>query len=298
MSSGGSFQALRTQEMRWNGLCATLALLLAISLESADAAPLTLVPRERPHAVFGGWERELEVIFRNSGAATVQANVRGRIYQASSATTAPVSEFDWKSIQVLPGQTIIEAAALRFPVVQAETRFLVRWVDGKNGLIGVTDVRVYPTNMLAQLRSLGDGLPVGVFDPSDQFKPLLRKVGVPYQDLLEDGTDQFEGKLAIFGPFPGAIRPRGSLGGDIRHLAKRGKAVVWLLPSIEAGPLRPSFEAVRFGEGNVVVAQQDLMLNVAEDPEAQMKLLRLAEYAMYPARLDMAIFKPETNPAP
>ncbi len=285
--------------MQRNGLSlALVAVVVTVFLADGQAARLAVVPRERPQFVFGGQERPLEVVFHNSGAQAVRADVRARLFQASSATAAPVYEVAWKSLQVLPGQTVIETAALSFPGVQAETRFLIRWIDGGDALLGVTDVRVFPTNLLTKLRALGGESPVGVFDPADQLRPLLRKAGVPFQDLLEDGTDKFFGNLAVFGPFPDASQMRGTLGMDIRKLARRGRKAVWLQPPAGSAPLRPSFQVVRFGDGIVVVAQQDLVSRPAENPEAQLNLIRLAEIALHPARLDLAAFEPQTDPVP
>lgn len=288
------------QRIGGRGLFVTLMVVMPLAwVPDILAAPLSVMPQKKPSSAFGGGERGLEVILRNSGIQTVKSEVRAHVYQTSSATAAPVYEFAWKTLQVLPGQTIIETATLRFPAVQAETRFLVRWVDGGRALLGVTDVRVFPTNLLTQLRSLVGDSPVGVFDPANQLMPLLRRTGVPFQDLVADGTDHFFGKLAILGPFPTAGTMRGTLAGDIHRLAKRGKAAVWLQPpSTESARLRPSFHLVRVGEGVVVIAQADVVSNLSDDPCAQVNLLQLAERAIHPPRLDLAAFEPQTDAAP
>jgi len=50
---------------------------------------------------------------------------------------------------------------------------------------------------------------------------------------------------------------------------------------------------VRVGDGAVVVAQGDLVSRLAERPEAQLNLIRLAEMALHPEPLDL----PETRNA-
>lgn len=179
-----------------------------------------------------------------------EANVCARVCQTTSANAAPLPERPWKPLTVLPGQTVLETAALDFPAVRVETSFLVQWLDGANAVLGKTEVRVFPTNLLARLQTLAGDSPLGVFDPADQLKPLLRPLAAEFQDLAEDGTDKFTGKLAVFGPFAPKSQMRASLTSDIRALAKRGAAVVWLQPPpAPRDSLRPSFHTVRVGGG-------------------------------------------------
>jgi hypothetical protein len=155
-------------------------------------------------------------------------------------------------------------------------------------VLGLTEVLVYPTNLLAQLRTLAGGEPLGVFDPGNELKPLLRTQSVEFQDLVEDGTDKFHGKLAVFGPFASKQQMRENLADDIRALAKRGVAVVWLQPhSKPHAPLKPSFYTVRANAAAVVVAQAGMVLRLADNPEAQLNLIRLAELALRPEPLDL-----------
>jgi hypothetical protein len=115
---------------------------------------------------------------------------------------------------------------------------------------------------------------------------------VAHQDLLEDGTDKFHGKLAVLGPFASKRQMRESLTDDIRALAKRGVAVVWLQPhSKPHAPLKPSFYTVRANAAAVVVAQAGMVLRLADNPEAQLNLIRLAELALRPEPLDLPEFQ-------
>jgi hypothetical protein len=277
---------------RYAGQSLSLAFFLILALPSAAWAQLQILPENTAPMVFAGEARPIAITFRNPSSLSITADLRVRVHQTTSATAVPLYERPWKPLSVLPGQTVLETASLDFPAVRAETRFLVQWLDGTNAVLGRTEVRVFPTNLLARLQTLAGDAPLGVFDPADQLKPLLRKLSVEFQDLAEDGTDKFTGKLAVFGPFASKSQMRASLASDIRALAKRGMAVVWLLPPPALrGPLRPSFHIVRVGDGAVVVAQASLVARLAENPEAQLALLQLAELALHPVSMDL----PETE---
>lgn len=265
--------------------------LLILLLARAGQAQLQVVSDCRPQAVFGGKEQKIAVQFRNVGTQPLESALRIVLLQTSTATAARISEWPWKKLLVLPGQTVLETAAVSFPAVRAETRFLLQWITG-GSVIGQTEVFVYPTNLLAQLKVLAGDEPLGVFDPADTLKPLLRTQVVKFSDLVEAGTDKFHGKLAVFGPFESKSQMRLSLRDDIRVLAKRGVAVVWLLPPPEKRvPLKPSFYTVRESDGAVVVAAHGLVVQLAERPEAQLDLLRLAEESVHP----MPLALPETE---
>ena len=267
----------------------TLSVILSLMLSLVHTqAQLGIVAGAEEQAVFCGEGRLVRLVIRNRDDNSVGASLRLRLHQTTTATTVLLREAAWKPLQVLPGQTVLETATLDFPPVHAETRFLIQWLDGTNTVLGKTEVRVFPTNLLATLRTLAGESPLGVFDPADQLKPLLRPLEVPFQDLAEDGTDKFVGKLAVFGPFESKQKMRASLSGDIRVLAKRGVAVVWLQPPpAKRAPLRPSFYTVRVGDGTVVVAQASLVAHLSESPEAQLNLLRLAELALRPVAFDL-----------
>jgi hypothetical protein len=266
--------------------------LLILLLAREVQAQLQVVPDCRPQAVFGGMNQNITVQFRNGGGQSLESDLRIVLLQTSTATAVRISEGSWKKLLVLPGQTVLEKATVPFPAVRGETRFLLQWLGSDSNVIGQTEVSVSPTNLLAHLKTLAGGEPLGVFDPADALKPLLRMQAMEFQDLLEDGTKKFRGKLAVFGPFETQAQMRASLREDIRALAKRGGAVVWLLPPPEKrAPLKPSFYALREGKGAVVVAHHDLVAQLAECPEAQLNLVRLAEEALQPTSLEL----PETE---
>ena len=158
---------------RYAGRSLSLALILASVLTSGAWAQLQFLPAGAAPMVFAGEARPIAITLRNPSPQSVAANLHVHVHQTTTAIAAPLYERPWKPLTVLPGQTVLETAVLDFPVVRAETRFLVQWLDGTNTVLGRTEVRVFPTNLLARLQALASDSPLGVFDPADQLKPLL-----------------------------------------------------------------------------------------------------------------------------
>jgi hypothetical protein len=98
--------------------------------------------------------------------------------------------------------------------------------------------------------------------------------------------EDFHGKLAIIGPFQsGAQMPEG-LTSRLKALAGKGVAVVWIQPPPgKREELKPSFYTVAEGKGAVVLVQAALVANLAENPKAQLNLVRLARLALHPEPL-------------
>jgi len=260
--------------------------LLLIALTPAAFAQLRALPDKEPQRAFTGEGWEATVLLHNPGTGPVEADLCTRLYQASSATAAPLGGGTSKKLTVLPGQTVLESASLTFPPVKAETRFLVRWLDGTNRIIGTTDVMVYPRDLLKPLA--GNAL-LGVLDPLNRIKPLLKPAGVEYQDLEDTGLERFDGTLAIIGPFQSKPQMRESLANrSVKALAQKGVAVVWIQPPRgEREAPRPSFYTVREGKGTVVVVQAEEVAHLAESPLAQLNLIRFARLALHPEPLEL-----------
>jgi hypothetical protein len=242
------------------------------------------LPDKEPQCVFSGTERKITILLHNPGANPVEADLRIRLYQASSATAAPVSEAAWKKLTVLPGQTVLESARVAFPAVKAETRFLVQWLDRTNKVIGVTEVLGYPPDLLKDLHPFAGDEPLGVLDPLNQLKPLLKAAAVECQDLEDTDLQDYHGKLAIIGPFQSGAQIQESLPNRIKVLSQKGIAVVWIQPpSVEKHQeLKPSFYLVPEGKGAVVVVQADQVVNLPEKPQAQLNLVQLVRLALHP----------------
>jgi hypothetical protein len=258
-------------------------------------AQLQLLPDREPQRVFAGDARKITVTWRNAGDKAVDADMRTRIYQTSSATAAPLSEKNWKKIEILPGQTVLESASMDFPAVNAETRFLIQWLEGTNQVVGKTEVLVYPTNLLAELKTLVGEENFGILDPNDELKPLLKQNHVEFSDLGETALEDFQGKLAIIGPFSTKAQMREGLAETIQKIARKGAAIVWLQPP--PGPrdsIRPSFYIVPEGKGSVVVVQADLVANPAGSPQSQFNLINFCKLALNP----MPFFLPDLKTQP
>jgi hypothetical protein len=278
----------------WKGIL----LLALIDLSAASAfARFEIVPDARPQSVFGGKARPITVVWRNTGDRAVEFDLRARILQTTSSTAVQISDAPWKKIQVLPGQTITETTTLDFPDVKGETRFLIQWLENTNQILGHTDVLVYPTNLLTELRPLtSNDDALGVYDPQNELKPLLREARVPFLDLGNQPLDAFRGKLAIIGPFENKTQMHDGLAIRIQKIARKGVAVVWLQPPPppdKRGKLQPSFYSVREGEGTVVVVQANLVVDLAENPQSQLNLIQFCKRAMHPQPPSLPYLSPE-----
>ena len=207
--------------------------IIAVTLGCAASqacAQLQLIPDSSPPCVFGSAAQSLELRWHNAGGEMIKKEIRARVFQAGSSIVVQIGEVPWKTTQVLPQQTILESARLDFPTVKAETKFLVQWIGGTNQLLGRTEVWVYPTNLLGELKLLLGADNLGVLDPNNEIKPLLKQNGVEFLDLGERSLDEFRGKLAIIGPFHSKSQLREGLSQTIQNISAQGVAVVWLVP--------------------------------------------------------------------
>jgi hypothetical protein len=276
-------------------LCASIVSVIPWLGLSAARGQFEVASQETPVITFSGTNRSLPVTVHNPGSASIAAEVRTRLYQASTATAAPFREAPWKALEVLPGQTVLESAALSFPMVRAETQFVVQWVGASNKVLGVSEVLVYPPDLLKDLKPLAGSEAVGIFDPQDQLKPLVKTAGVDFLDLEDTGLEHFTGSLAIIGPFQSKSQMRAGLGGDVKGLAARGVGVVWIQPPSEPhARLKPSFYTVPEGKGAVVVVQAALVANLKENPGAQLNLIECSRLAVHPEPFRL----PELEPGP
>ncbi len=257
-------------------------LLLAVC-PSLSFAQLEIVPDETIPAVFAGELRHIKVVFRNLSERPIEARLQTRLLQASTATAIPLAEVPWKTLQLLAGQTVIETVGITFPTVKAATRFIVQWANEDRQIVGRTDVMVYPTDLLAELTQLAGKKPLGILDPNDQLKPLLRASKVELVDLGGTEFEDFTGKLAIIGPFGSKQQMPPRLAERVAACVKTGVAVVWIQPPAGRLPnFEPSFHQARIGEGIVIVAQGATVSGLAQNPFAQLNLIRMARLAVKP----------------
>jgi hypothetical protein len=264
------------------------SLLLGIAgWPGAVHAQLQLVPGRETPCRFAGQGRAIAVVWRNTGNQRFESEIRMALFQASAATAAPLGTTPWKNLEVLPGQTVMESAKLNFPSVNAVTRFVIKWLGGADQVLGTSDVLVYPTNLLKKLISLASYEPLGIFDPQNQLKPLLKAVAVEFSDLEDAGVEDYRGKLVIAGPFQGQKQIRSGLAAQLQGVAKKGAAVVWLLPPPEReerppDQLRPSFYSVLENTNAVVVVQPDLVADLPDNPQSQLNLIYFCKLALHP----------------
>ena len=257
-------------------------------------AQIALVPDATPQRVFAGGARQVAVVWHNGGNQLYEGEIRTRMLQTSSATVVAVGETPWKRLQVLPGQTVLESARLDFPAMKAETKFLVQWLENSN-VIGKTEVLVYPTNLLAELQPLLEGETLGVLDPNDELKPLLRQNGVVFVDLGQATLEEFSGRLAILGPFRSHAQLPEGVAKRTKAMAKNGVAVVWLQPPPSPrATLRPSYYSVSAGTNAIVIVQSGVVAGLTENPQAQQQLVQLCRQALHPEPAAL----PETNHQP
>jgi hypothetical protein len=269
-----------------------LLLIMAAYWPGVACAQLQLLSDREPQRVFAGDARKIAVTWHNAGDKCTGADVRLRLYQTSSATAAPLSEKAWKKIEIPPGQTVLESASMDFPAVNSETRFLIQWLAGTNQVVGKTEVLVYPTNLLSELKPLLGGENLGVLDPNNELKPLLKQNHVEFSDLAETALEDFQGKLAIIGPFSTKAPMREGLAQTIQKIARKGVGVVWIQPP--PGPkdqIKPSFYIVPEGKGSIVVVQADLVARLPENPKSQLNLVYFCKLALNPTPLSLPDLK-------
>ncbi len=258
---------------------------LAASGLSAAASQLHLLPDAQPQCVFAGDARKINVVWYNAGDKTVDETIHLRMIQTTSATAVLLAEADWKELETLPQQTILESAPLDFPEVKAETKFLIQWLagPGTNTILGVTKVWVYPTNLLAELKPLVNGGAIGVYDPQNILKPLLKNSEIELIDLKSSSFANFSGTLVIIGPFASHVQMPDDLAKQVKALAKKNVAVVWILPPSEyANKPVPSFYSVAEVTNSIVVVQSDLVYDLPESPQAQRNLIYFCKLALNP----------------
>ena len=253
---------------------------IAVCWSVTAGAQLQLLPDVQPQTVFGGGAREIVLQWHNAGAETTNAEIHARIFQASSATVVPLGEVPWKKLSVLPGQTVLESARLEFPAVNAKTKFIVQWTGGTNQVFGRTEVLVFPTNLLGELKPLLDGEPMGLLDLGNELKPALKSSGVELVDFEGAAMEGSHCKLAVIYP---QVKPGGGSPPDARDVSPVRGAAIWVLPPPKPGeePV-PSFYFRRSAKGTVAFVSSELLTHFSESPQSQVNFISLCKQALRP----------------
>ncbi len=254
-------------------------------------AQLQLLSSPEAQQLFAGAAKTVSVTFFNPGDENFEAAIHLRVFQASSATAAPLGDWPWKQLEVLPRQTVVESAPLEFPAVNAETKFLVQWMEGTNRILGKTEVLAYPSNLLHALKLMFYADELGLLDPNNLLKPSFTQNGLEFLDLEKTALEDFSGKLAIIGPFESRAQMREGLPKAIQKIAMKGTAVVWIQPPPNReDDIKPSFYLVPEAKGAVVIVQPEMIVDFSQNPAAQLNLIHFCKLAVRPAPFAMPNF--------
>jgi hypothetical protein len=264
-----------------------LLLALSASLAAADAQ---LVLEESAHTVFAGEPQQIRVLFHNPTELRLDVEVWARVYQASSATLMPLGDSaPWKTLTVLPAQTIVESFPLTLAAVRCRTAFQVHWREKAGQEIGRSHVVAWPRNLLAQLNTFAGAQPLFLFDPQSQLKLVLERANVKVETVLS-GPDLAAGagRLAVVVPPSAPLEPM--LLSHVKKRAEKGFASVVLLQATTAvsAALAPVL-IVSPGSGTIVVVRGFPVAALADSAATQRDLLRLAEWAVAADPLQLAL---------
>jgi hypothetical protein len=118
---------------------------------------------------------------------------------------------------------------------------------------------------------------------------LLKTAGISFTDLGEMALANFSGQLAVVGPFETKAQMPEGMANEIKGLAHKNVAVVWIQPPEGSLPtsldwerqkIQPSFYCVQKGQTWVVIVQPDLVNDLAEKPLAQIALIYFCHLAL------------------
>ena len=183
------------------------------------------------------------------------------------------------------GTSLPRVSGGKMPPEPADKMFAPHFQTASNSVIGKTEVLVYPTNLLGELKLLVDEgeKKLGVLDPKNQLKPALKSSAVKFVDLEETALDEFSGKLAIVGPCNPDDPEWNGLANRISKLARNGTPVVWIQsPLKKRDKIQPSFYIVPQNRAVVVVVQPELVTDLPDNPQSQLNLIYFSKLALNP----------------
>ncbi len=243
-------------------------------------------------AVFGGGTRLVPVTIANRSGLPVALEVGLQVLQATTATVAPVGAVaPWKRITIQPHQTLEDQAEVPFPAVRAQTRFFVRFtLPGE--ILGLAEVWVYPSNLLAELSSILGDEPVLLLSVPNVWKELLGASSVSFLEVPTSASPPPRSKLALVGTAYQPVNQPGDTNTAFA-LAKGGAGIVWIKPApIPDAAIEPSYYTLSVSNAAFIIAQENTLTNIAADPWAQLRFLRMARLATGSAPLPLLKLSP------
>jgi hypothetical protein len=251
-------------------------------LTSSSFARLDIVQSQSQPLVFSGKGRQIELVLYNQSESDVETTIGMRVYQATSATLAPIGkQQEWKKLRMLAGQTALENATIDFPDVRSMTVFQVQWLMGEHTEIGRTTVSVVPTNILSQISILASNKVVGLADSENLLRPVLKESGVKVEEV--DSFAGFPGNLALIGP----SGDQQGIASGLKAHSKHPMTVLWIRHSTSpVGPV-PNLYFVQIGQARVAVADAQLFADLDKSARAQVNLLRCIHAAQHPEELKL-----------
>ena len=260
-----------------------LVAVLCAQFGGVFAAALELVSGEEQF-LFGGREMPVRVAIRNAAGEAVTERLSWRLYQASSATLAPVGEaVELEPITFPAGHEVVVSIPVTAPQPRGIGSFRVKVFTSAEEL-GSARLRVCPEGLLEGLEKLAGE--VGVFEAEAEVGELLQKQKVMVADLAAE-ADQFAGKLALVRLTSAEAEREWK---TVQGRLPAGCAVLFIVsPGVTGSEI---LAPMKFGRKNgraVGMVQEWFVPALAESPLSQLRLLRAAELLLKPEDLKFPV---------
>jgi hypothetical protein len=132
--------------------------------------------------LFAGRQARIPITIRNSTEEPISASLEHRIYQASSAVAAPISEKAAFPVQTFPaGANVTASIAFVAPELRSITPFVVKISTAKDEVVGSVNFTVVPANLFARLKEM-DLKQIYLHEATPMIRPLLAETGVEVVD--------------------------------------------------------------------------------------------------------------------
>ncbi len=250
----------------------------------AASAALVWEPAGQTQVVFVGRASVIRQDIRNDGDQAVVQPVQLRLSQLTSSIAAPVTGWEQKKqVEVPAGQTLRTSVDVNLPKVTSPTRFRLTWNSEGGKVLGSTEIVGCPTDLFEPLRTASARLPIGLLGDAAGIATLLRQQGCQIRELRAvDELKSFDGSVLLV-----AFAARDKEGQEdfgriaAQHAKDRGGRIVWLIEPDNL-PLSPEPAACVFthGQGTLVVGTGIKLVELAQNPLNQLRLVWLVELAL------------------